>query len=85
LRVSAIPERFSFRSRYPEGREYVNSGNSCIVAPTGTPLAGPLVETEDLLLADIDTSQIASVKRMFDAAGHYARPDVFDFAVRTSG
>ena len=36
---------------------------------------------EEIIYAEIDLKQIAASKRMFDVAGHYARPDVFKFMV----
>jgi nitrilase len=81
LRVDEIPESYEFRRLYPEGREWVNRGNSCIVDPTGKLLAGPLEDAQEILYADLDLDLIPAAKRLFDAAGHYARRDVFRFSV----
>ncbi|MDZ7717356.1 MAG: carbon-nitrogen hydrolase family protein [Balneolaceae bacterium] len=81
LRMDDIPEQYEFKTLYPEGREWINTGNSCIIAPNGKFLAGPLEAEEGILYADIDLQQIIAAKRMFDVAGHYARPDVFNFSV----
>ncbi len=77
-----VPDRYGFKALYPEGREWINPGNSCIVAPGGKLLAGPLGATQEILYADLDLSLIPASKRLFDPAGHYARPDVFRFDVR---
>ena len=82
LRISDIPDRYEFKKLYPEERELINAGNSCIVAPNGKILAGPLEAEEGILYADIDLNEIISAKRMFDVVGHYSRPDVFNFSVR---
>jgi len=82
LRMNDIPEEYAFKKLYPEDREWVNVGNSCIIAPNGQILEGPLEAEEGILYTDIDLQQITKVKRMFDVAGHYSRPDVFDFSVR---
>lgn len=82
LRIDDVPDRFEFKKLYPEGREWINFGNSCILNPKGEFIAGPVKEKEEILYADIDLSQIIEAKRMFDAAGHYSRPDVFDFKVK---
>ncbi|MFC2088365.1 carbon-nitrogen hydrolase family protein [Calditrichota bacterium] len=76
-----IPDRYEFRNAYPEGREWINSGNSCIVNPKGEVIAGPVEKKEEIIYAEIDLNLVTSAKRMFDAAGHYARPDVFQFKV----
>jgi nitrilase len=81
MRVEDIPERYEFTTLYPEGKEWVNPGNSCIIGPNGQFLAGPVNMKEELLYAELDFQQILSSKRMFDVAGHYARPDVFKFSV----
>ncbi len=81
LRMDDIPDRFEFKKYYPEGRVWVNIGNSCIINPKGEYIAGPVAEKEEMIYADIDLRLVAESKRMFDAAGHYARPDVFRFSV----
>ena len=82
LRMSDIPDEFQFKELYPEGREWINTCNSCIIAPTGQILAGPLEAEEGLLYSDINLQQIIKSKRMFDVVGHYSRPDVFSFKVK---
>lgn len=81
LRMNDIPDAYEFKKLYPEGREWINVGNSAIIAPTGKFLAGPLEAEECIIYADIDLQQIIAAKRMFDVVGHYARPDVFRFGV----
>jgi nitrilase len=56
-------------------------GGSCIIGPMGEILAGPVYGEETILVADIDVTQLMSAKFDFDVAGHYARPDVFEFRV----
>ena len=81
LRMSDIPDRYEFKKFYPEGKDWINPGNSCIIDPKGNYLAGPVKASEEILYAEIDYRLIAAAKRVFDAAGHYARPDVFRFSV----
>jgi nitrilase len=81
LRMSDIPDRYDWKSLYPEGREWVNRGNSCVIDPKGGIVAGPLAESQDILFADVDLGMIPGAKWIFDAAGHYARPDVFRYAI----
>jgi len=59
-------------------------GGSSIVGPLGQVLAGPNFEGECILTAEIDLGEIARGKYDFDAAGHYARPDVFQLSVNES-
>lgn len=81
LRVDDIPEELGFRHLYPEGREWINSGKSCIICPLGNVMVGPIENEETILYADLQPNAILEAKRMFDVAGHYARPDVFNFSI----
>lgn len=85
LKMDDIADSYDFKRLYPDGRDWVNKGNSCIIAPDGKILAGPLEAEEGILYAEIDLQQIITAKRMFDAAGHYSRPDVFEFKVNRRG
>jgi len=81
LGMKDIPDRFEFKKLYPEGREWINVGNSCIINPRGEFVVGPLEKSEEILYADLDMNEILAAKRMFDVVGHYARSDVFRFSV----
>lgn len=82
VRMEDIPDSFEFKSLYPDGRQWINKGNSCIVNPRGEFVAGPLCEKTGILYADLDLDEISSQKWLFDVAGHYARNDVFRFGLR---
>ncbi|MBO0342274.1 MAG: carbon-nitrogen hydrolase family protein [Bacteroidota bacterium] len=79
LKMDNIPDEFEFKNLYPKDREWINVGNSLIIAPNGKIIAGPLEAEEGILYADINLQDIIKAKRMFDVVGHYARPDVFNF------
>lgn len=57
----------------------VLSGGSytAIISPEGVPLCDPVTEGEAMAVAELDFSLIIKRKRMMDAMGHYARPDLF--------
>ena len=82
LKRTDIPDRYDFKRLYPAGRDWINAGDSAIVNPDGEFLGGPLHERQGLVLAEIDPVQYAGSRWMFDAAGHYARPDLFQLTVR---
>jgi len=82
LHINDIPNRLEFKRLYPAGTEWINSGGSCIIAPNGKIIAGPLREKEEILYAEVDLKQIIASKRTLDVTGHYARPDVFDFKIK---
>ena len=77
-----VPDRFPFKDVLPANLEWLNVGNSLIADPDGNLLAGPLEAREDILLAEIDPGRAAGSRWIFDAAGHYHRPDLFTFAQR---
>ena len=77
-----VPDAWGFKDAFPPGTEWINSGNSVIVDPEGAVIAGPLADREDILTAEIDPGRTAASRWIFDAAGHYDRPDLFSFAVR---
>lgn len=81
LGMDDIPDRYEFKRLYPADRTWINTGNSCIINPRGEFVAGPVEMKEEILYADLDLNEILAAKRMFDVAGHYARPDVFSFSV----
>lgn len=60
----------------------VCAGGSCIIAPDGTFLAGPVFDREEILVADLDLGRIAEESMALDVTGHYNRPDVFQFTKR---
>lgn len=85
--------QFARRSDYPADYpayqdlaqdEVVSVGGSCIIDPFGTVIAGPNFDEETILVADIDLDDIPRAKFDMDAAGHYARPDVFRLLVNES-
>jgi nitrilase len=82
IKMDDIPEHFEFKTFYSEGREWINKGNSCVVDPAGQFLAGPLEAEQAILYAEVDLNEIPSQKWLYDVAGHYARPDVFEFRVK---
>lgn len=56
-------------------------GGSVIVGPLGDILAGPLRNESGLIAAEVDLDEVIGARFDFDAAGHYARPDVFRLEV----
>jgi len=68
---------------YPKPDEWVNPGDSVIVAPGGKIVAGPLHEEFGILFADIDLERVGMARRSLDVIGHYSRPDVFRLHVDT--
>jgi len=88
LRVAAVQAAYVLRLLPPGFLErsgpWLEEGNTVIVAPNGTALAGPVREREETLVAGLDLLTVAIQRRHLDPAGHYNRPDVFRLHVDTS-
>jgi len=84
LTAHDIPDGFPDRARlYPDPEEWINNGDSVVIAPGGEIIAGPLHRQQGILFAEIDVSRVGIARRTFDVAGHYSRPDIFSLHVNT--
>lgn len=77
--LKKLPE---LKPYYKSVGEFINKGNSVIVDTNGEIITGPLHAKEGILLAEVDLHQLRASKWNLDVAGHYARPDAFEFTVR---
>jgi predicted amidohydrolase len=90
LHADQIPAGFPARDRlllpgYLERNgPWLEEGNTVIVAPDGSVLAGPVREREETLVLDLDLRTVAVARRYLDPVGHYNRPDIFRLCVDTS-
>jgi nitrilase len=73
--TTALGDAISLRDRAEDAP--MISGGSLIVSPLGEVLAGPLRGGEGLISAEVDLADVVRARFDFDAAGHYARPDIF--------
>ena len=65
-----------------EEKKFVSRGGSCIVAPKGDVLAGPMWEKDDeLLIVDADFEECEKGRLDLDVAGSYSRSDSFKLMV----
>ena len=80
MRRSDYPDDYQSRIE-AEPDDYLMHGRSLIAGPLGEVLAGPLVDEEGILTAEVDMADLVGAKLDFDVAGHYARPDIFALQV----
>ena len=66
---------------FPDPDEWINAGDTVVVAPGGKVAAGPLHEAFGILYAEIDLERVGMARRSLDVAGHYSRPDIFRLQV----
>ena len=79
-----IPADFPERETlYPAEEEWINPGDSLVVAPGGEIIAGPMRKEKGILYAEVDSNRAAISKRDLDITGHYSRPDIFTLSVNT--
>ena len=76
IRKASYPSDFEFADELAAAGEYIIEGGSCIIAPDGRLLAGPLYKEEAILYADLDLNETVSAGQLMDVVGHYARPEV---------
>jgi nitrilase len=82
MQAADVPADLPHREKlFPDPDEWINDGDAVVHRPFGPAVAGPMHREKGLLFADIDTAAVAAARRSFDAAGHYARPDVFTLTV----
>ena len=55
-----------------------------IISPEGNILCPPITTGEGIAIADLDFALITKRKRMMDAIGHYARPDLLQLQLNSS-
>jgi len=68
---------------YKDPEEWVNIGDSLVVAPGGKIVAGPMHKELGILYADVDLERVGIARRSLDTVGHYSRPDLFRLHVDT--
>ncbi len=84
MKGSDIPDDFPEKSSlYPDSDEWVNPGDSIVIAPGGEIVAGPMRKESGILYCDIDREKVGIAKRALDVTGHYSRPDIFKLHVNT--
>jgi nitrilase len=82
IRATDVPHAVPGYDEVWKGKDgWMSVGRSVIVAAGGEILAGPLVEEEGILYAELDPESARGQRFEFDPVGHYARPDVFELIV----
>ena len=62
--------------------EWIERGGSAIIAPNASYVIDPLYDREELIIADINLSDVDAEFMTLDVSGHYARPDIFTFETK---
>lgn len=81
VRRDHYPTDLPLADELRDAPEVLCTGGSSAWGPGGVLLAGPLHGEAGRLLVELDPADLARQRYEFDAAGHYARPDVFRLQV----
>ncbi len=83
LRKRDLPDDLELLRAIPgEPDDFLQRGGSAVIGPDGLYLAGPVWEEETIVVAEIDPGRAIEERLTLDVAGHYHRPDVFQFQVK---
>lgn len=81
LESSDMPADFPERDTVFPTEEWINVGGAMVVNPSGSIVAGPLVEKKEILYSETDTDASKKARRSLDVSGHYSRPDIFSLEI----
>lgn len=85
MRAAALPPELEPHPERVRSRDqWVLRGGSAIIGPDGAYIAEPVYDRPALIVAELDLGRIREESMSLDVAGHYHRPELFEFrAVRT--
>ena len=83
MKVSDLPKELKVIDTLKnKSDDFLLHGGSCIIGPDGKFIVGPVFDEEKILTAELDLTAIDRETMALDVAGHYSRPDLFDFKVK---
>jgi predicted amidohydrolase len=78
MRAEDLPSELSRPSELSD--KWIERGGSSVIGPDAAYVVEPVFDREELVLAELDLTQIDREAMTLDVSGHYARPDIFHFA-----
>ena len=86
MRASALPvELEPHPDRVTGPDQWILNGGSAIIGPDGRYVTGPIFDEATILTADLDLDLCRAENMTLDVAGHYHRPELFEFRPLPSG
>ena len=85
LRLTDLPEDLPGRDTLGlDPHAWVHDGGSCVAGPDGAWALEPVVDTEGIFYADLDTQRVRQERQNFDPVGHYSRPEILSLRMDRS-
>lgn len=75
---TSVPHHALLLERMPD---VLGDGGTCIAGPDGEWIVPPVAGGERLVVTTCDHRRVREERQNFDAAGHYARPDILQVHV----
>jgi nitrilase len=86
MRRSDLPRELELAGNIEgDDSEFILNGGSSIIGPDGLYIAGPSFGSEVIILARINLDRIREESMTLDVTGHFNRPDLFQFQVKSGG
>jgi predicted amidohydrolase len=86
MRASSLPPELEPHPDRVSGPEqWVLRGGSAIIGPDGRYLAEPVYDEPAIVMAELDLRRTSEESMTLDVAGHYHRPELFDFKPLRTG
>jgi predicted amidohydrolase len=82
LEKQMLPKNYELRDEMGSAPDVILNGGSAIIGPNGKYIVEPVYGKEELVIGEIDPDRAFAENLTLDVAGHYSRPDVFDFSVK---
>ena len=85
MRASLLPPELEMHpARVTSPHQWVLRGGSAIIGPDGAYIVEPVYDAPRCLMAELDLGRVRQEQMTLDVAGHYHRPELFEFrALRT--
>ncbi|MGH9839985.1 MAG: carbon-nitrogen hydrolase family protein [Blastocatellia bacterium] len=85
MRRGDLPKELEVAASVASGDDdYILNGGSCVISPDGSYVAGPAFGSEVIILARINLERRREESLTLDVAGHFNRPDLFDFRFKAA-
>jgi predicted amidohydrolase len=77
-----LPSELTKSGHARKTNQLVLRGGSAVIGPDGRYVVEPVFDSEKMIVADLDLSEIDQENMTLDVSGHYSRPDVFNFSLK---